>query len=157
MSIQKQYDDEQWKIKIQLANSAFAEGEIILSTQLYQDALGVAKQLFIDFKNTEPVPDALIPVLVITYLNLADCWAAQYKKKEQILCLVEIYDFLKDNICDQSISQELSEQIYAGVSKIFLDLCLYFKEIDAQHMLKKTEEDFAELSLLYQSQTCAIH
>lgn len=157
MSTQKQYDDEPWKMKIQFANSVFDEGKIVLSTQLYQAALGIAKQLFIDFKSTEPLPDALTPVLVTTYLNLADCWAAQNNKKEQILCLVEIYDFLKGTLSDRSISRPLSQQVYAGVSKIFLELCLYFKENDTQQILEKTEEDFSELSLRYQSQSSEIH
>lgn len=156
MSIQQQYDDEQWKMEMHDANSAFAEGKTEHAIQLYQAALGTAKQLFIDYKNTEPLPDALTPVLVISYLNLADCWAS-HNKKDQIYCLVEVYDFLKDTLRDPFISIALSQQIYEGLTKVFPKTCLYFKENGGQQMLENIENNFAELSRNHQSQVSVFH
>lgn len=154
---QKTYNDNHWKLQIQLANSVFAEGNLASSVHHYQYALTIAKQLFIEFQIVEPLPETLTHTLVISYLNLADCWAAQNKKKQQILCLIESYDFLKALIKDHSISQSLRHQTYSGVRKVYSELCLCFKEIDASDLLYKTEEDYSELSMLYQAQLCVIH
>ncbi len=152
MNEKKQYDDSQWRIKIEFANKVFNKGELDLSVQHYQVAIKMGQKLFSDYQHIEPLPDALTPVLVVSYLNLADCWAKQHKKKEQILCLIEIYDFLKTILNDSTASPALAQQTYNGLSKIFLELCICFKAIDAQQELLKTEENFSELSTLYQSQ-----
>ena len=157
MEFKKQYDDKQWKMKLRFANNIFNNGDKTLSAVHYQAATDIAMHLFLEFKNTAPLPDALTPVLVVSYLNMADCWSAQHKKKEQILCLIEIYDFLRIILRDHSISQTLYQQVFDGFSKIYLELCLCFKEINAQKELRKVEEDFTELSLLYQSHLCTIH
>ncbi len=157
MKLGKQYDDKPWRMKVQLANNLFNNGKKASSTQHYKAAILIATQLFIKFKNTDPLPNELTPVLVISYLNLADCWAAQNKKKEQILCLIEIYDILKVGLTGHSVSQVLRQQLFDGISKIYLEISLCFKTIDAQKELLKTEEDFAELSSLYQSASCTIH
>jgi hypothetical protein len=151
MNNQNQYDDSQWRIKIQFANRIFNNGDRASSVQHYQVAIDMGKRLFIDYKNIDPLPDALTPVLVVSYLNLADCWAVQNKKKEQILCLIEIYDFLKVIINDHFSSPALTKQAYEGVSKIFVDLCACFREIGAQQELGVAEKDYSELSVLYQS------
>jgi tetratricopeptide (TPR) repeat protein len=153
----KQYDDSQWRVQIKLANSVFSEGNLEPSAQHYQSALDIAKQLFTEFKMVEPLPETLTHTLVISYLNLADCWAAQNKKKEQIHCLIEIYDYLKSLLNDISTSQALSNQAYGGASKTYLELCFCFKEIDAYEILFEIEEDFAELSMIYQAQSSIIH
>lgn len=157
MHFNKQYDDKQWKAQIQLANSMFSEGGIEPSIEHYQEAINIAKQLFIEFQETEPVPDALTPVVVISYINLAECWSVLNKKKEQILCLIEVYDYLKTILKDSSISYVFLHQVYEGLSKVYLELCICFKEIDAHEILYETEEDFSELTLLYQSQSNSIH
>ncbi len=157
MEHQKQYNDESWKATIKRANKAFSEGNFTPSFQYSQTALSIAQQLFIEYKNATPLPDSLTAVLVISYLNLADCWAAQNNKKKQILCLIEIYDYLKAMLSKHSISPALSHQLYGGANKIHLELCFCFKAIGAQQILKKTDEDFAELTTLYQSQICTIH
>lgn len=157
MKHQKKHDDKQWKKKVQLANKLFNSGDKVPSVQHYQDAIDIAMQLFTEFKKTTPLPGSLTPALVISYLNLADCLATQNKKKEQILCLIEIYDFLKATLMDHSISQKLNQQVYDGISKIYLDLCICFKTIDAQKELLTTKEDFTELSTTYQLKTCTIH
>ncbi len=152
MKNQQKFDDSQWRMKIKFANEVFNQGDRSSSLQHYQIAIDMGKQLFSDYKNIAPLPDALTPVLVISYLNLAECLSAQNKKKEQILCLIEIYDFLKTIIRDYSTSPALVKQAYEGVSKVFIDLCACFRAIEAQRELAKTEEDFTELSILYQSQ-----
>lgn len=156
-----QYDDSQWRMKTQFANKVLNEGDRNLSAKHYQIAIDMGKKLFFDYKNNDPLPDALTPVLVVSYLNLAECWAVQYKKKEQILCLIEIYDFLKLILKDKSTSPALSKQTYEGTSKVFIELCACFKAIEAQRELIKTKEDFTELSAFYQSQhvfqSTAIH
>lgn len=157
MDHQKTYNDQLWRDKIQLANKAFSAGEITPSIQHSLTALRIAQQLFIEYKSANPLPDSLTAVLVISYLNIADCWAAQHKKKQQVLCLIEIYDYLKAMLCDHSISPALSHQIYGGASKIYLELSICLKEIDAQQILKKAEKDFAALTTLYQAQLSTIH
>ena len=157
MKLEKQYDDKPWKMKVQFANNLFNNGDKASSARHYQTAIYIATQLFVEFKNTTPLPDALTPVLVVSYLNLADCWAGQSKKKEQILCLIEIYDILKSGLTDHSISQALKRQMLDGISKIYLELCLCFKAIDAQKELLKTQEDYTELSSLYQIGSCTVH
>lgn len=151
MNNYKQYDDSQWRMKTQFANKVFNEGDRRSSVKHYQVAVDMGKQLFLDYKNIDPLPDALTPVLVVSYLNLADCWAVQHKKKEQILCLIEIYDFLKDIVRDPSVSPSLLKQVYEGLSKVFIDLCACFRGIEAIQELTTTEKDFSELSILYQS------
>ncbi|MCF6205182.1 MAG: hypothetical protein L3J59_16215 [Methylococcaceae bacterium] len=153
----KQYDENLWKIQIKLANSMFAEGNVIPSIQHYHLALNIAKQLFIDFKTTEPLPDTLTHIVVISYLNLSDCWASQNNKKKQIHSLIESYDFLKTILNDHSKSAELCLQVYGGLSKIYLELCHCFKEIEADELLHKTEDDFLHLTALYQTQLEVIH
>ncbi len=153
----KQYDENLWKIQMKLANSLFAEGSVVPSIQHYELALSIAKQLFFDFKTTKPLPDTLTHILVISYLNLADCWASQNNKKKQIHSLIESYDFLKTILNDHSISAVLCLQVYDGLSKIYLELCNCFKEIEAYELLHKTEEDFSHLTALYQTQLDVIH
>ena len=120
----RQYDDSQWRLKIQFANKVFNEGDKISSVKHYEVAIDMGKQLFMDYKNIDPLPDALTPVLVVSYLNLADCWAVQHKKKEQILCLIEIYDFLKEIVRDPSVSPSLLKQVYnALLYHIKLTVC----------------------------------
>jgi hypothetical protein len=116
----KQYNDNKWKIKIQLANSVFAGGNFAPSVQHYESALTIAKQLFIEFQASEPLPETLPHTLVISYLNLADCWAAQNKKGQQIHCLIKIYDFLKAKLKDHSVSHALCQQVYGGVGEKFI-------------------------------------
>lgn len=157
MNYQKKYDDQPWKTKVQLANKAFLEGNIAPSFQHSKMALNMAQQLFMEYKSANPLPDSLTAVLVISYLNIADCWAAQNKKKEQILCLIEIYDHLKSMLSGHPISQALSHQLYGGASKVYLELCTCFQEINAQKILKQTEEDFEILTTVYQAQTYTIH
>ncbi|MCK5829878.1 MAG: hypothetical protein KAH20_06205 [Methylococcales bacterium] len=157
MSHQKQYDDNQWKVQIKLANSIFSEGNVDTSIQHYQSALIIAKKLFTEFQSREPLPETLTHSLVISYLNISSCWAAQNKKKEQILCLIEAYDFLKVILDNQLTSQSLSHQVFDGVRKIYLELCLCFKEIEAHEILYKTEQAFTELSLLHQLRSCIVH
>lgn len=154
---QKQYDDKPWKVQIQLANDVFSQGDIAPSIKHYQKALVIAQQLFIEYQHASPLPDALIPVLVIPSINLAECWKTLNKKKEQIKCLIEAYDYLKGVLNNRSISLALYHQIYAGLSKIYMELCFCFKSIDADDLLQKTEEDFAELSKSYQLQSCIVH
>jgi len=157
MKLQNQFDDKQWQDELKYANRVFNQGKKASSVRYYQAAIDIAMQLFSEFKKSQTLPDALTPVLVVSYLNLADCWGAQNKKTKQILCLIEIYDLLKVVLNDYSISQALSRQVYDGVNKVFIELCLCFKAIDAQQELLKTQEDFAELTLLYQSQLCTVH
>lgn len=157
MSYPKIYDETQWKIQIQLANSVFSRGYVEPSTQHYQSALSTAKQLFNEFKSVTPLPDTLIHIMIISYMNLADCWGAQHKKKEQIHCLIESYDFLKALLSDHSEPQSLHHQAYSGVNKIYLELCFCFKEISADGIINQIEDDFAELSLLYQAQSSVAH
>ena len=95
--------------------------------------------------------------MIISYMNLADCWGAQHKKKEQIHCLIESYDFLKALLSDHSEPQSLHHQAYSGVNKIYLELCFCFKEISADGIINQIEDDFAELSLLYQAQSSVAH
>ncbi len=157
MRHEQRYNDQPWKDEIKQANKAFSAGEITPSFRHSQAALRIAQQLFNEYKSTHPLPESLTAALVISYLNIADCWAAQHKKKQQILCLIEIYDYLKAMLCDPDITPALSHQIYGGASKIYLELCFCFKKIDAQQILKKTEEDFSTLSSLYQAQISTIH
>lgn len=148
----EKFDDYHWRMQIQLANKVFNEGDHTSSVMHYQAALAMGKKLFSDYKNMNPLPDPLTPVLVVSYLNLAECWAMQHKKKEQILCLIEIYDFLKHILRSHPESPALIKQAYEGLSKIFIELCMCFKDIDAKQQLVTTEEDFSELSKLFQSQ-----
>lgn len=157
MNHQKRYNDQPWKDKIRLANKAFSSGEITPSFQHSLTALRIAQQLFTEYKSANPLPDSLTAALVISYLNIADCWAAQHKKKQQVLCLIEIYDYLNAMLCDHSITPALSHQVYGGASKVYLELCLCLKEIDAQQILKKAEKDFAALTTLYQAQLSMVH
>ncbi len=157
MKQEKRYNDQPWKDKIILANKAFSAGEITPSFVHSLTALRIAQQLFNEYKSTNPLPYSLTAALVISYLNIADCWAAKHKKKQQILCLIEIYDYLKAMLCNPGITSALSHQIYGGASKIYLELCICFKEIDAQQLLQKTENDFATLSTLYQAQLRTLH
>ena len=157
MHYQKTYDDKQWKIQIKLANSMFYKGDITPSLHHYQTALSIARQLFSDFQTAQYLPETLTHTLVISYLNLSDCWAAQNEKKEQICCLIESYDFFKKILNGHSASQALLYQAHEGVGKIYLELCLCLKEIDAYEMLHEIEQDFSELSTIYQTQSCVIH
>lgn len=150
MKNQKQYDDSQWRTKIKFANKVFNQGDRVLSAQYYQVAIDMGQKLYVDYKNMEPLPDALTPMLVVSYLNLSDCWAEQNKKKEQLLCLIEVYDFLREIVHHKSSSLALIKQAYQGLSKVFIELCTCFRDIDAQQILLKVEKNFSELSVFYQ-------
>jgi hypothetical protein len=51
----------------------------------------------------------------------------------------------------------MSASIWRGGGKIYLELCLCFKEIDAHEILYETKADFVELSMLYQTRADVIH
>ncbi len=157
MKYQKRYDDKHWKTQIQLANSVFSEGKWMPSIMHYKVALNIAKQLFQEYKNATPLPNALTPALVVSCLNLAECWAVQNKKSEQILCLIDCYDFLKSTLKEHATSKALSQQVYEGLSKTYLDLIVCLKDIEAEQIIAKTDEDFYELTMLHQSKLCVIH
>lgn len=152
MNNQQQYDDSQWRNKLQLAHKIFNKGDKALSIQHYQVVIGMANQLFNEYKNMKPLPEELTPALVVSYLNLADCWAALHNKKEQILCLTEIYDYLKTILSDSSASPALVKQAYEGVSNLFIELCTCFRDMNARRELKEMEVGFSELSITYQTQ-----
>ena len=80
---QKKYNDELWKNKIKLANEDFSAGDISPSFKHSKAALRIAQKLFTDYKSATPLPGSLTAVLVISYLNIADCWAAENKKKNK--------------------------------------------------------------------------
>lgn len=151
------FDARQWEAKTKHANYTFAKNNLPLAYQLYLETLAIAKQLFSQFKNYHPVPSALTPILVISYLNLADCRARQQQKTEQISNLFEIYSFLKHMFTDSLISEELSQQIYQGVSKIHSDLCLCLKRNGSQEELAQLKADFSVITTTYQAQTWALH
>ena len=144
-------------MKLQFANRIFNNGDLASSARYYHVVIDIAMQLFLEFKSTTPLPRTLTPTLVVSYLNLSDCWEAQSKKKEQILCLIEIYDFLKNTLADHSTSYALNQQVYEGISKIYLELCFCFKKINALYELEQTEKDFAELPMFYQLQSDSVH
>jgi hypothetical protein len=154
---QNHFDASQWIEQTQLANQNFAKDNLALACQQYLETQNLAKKLFIHFKRYQPVPNALTPILVISYLNLADCRARQNRKKEQVKCLFEIYNFLKKILSESLVSEELSQQIYQGISKIHPDLCLCLKQLNNQEKLAHLEADFSTITIIYQAQTWAVH
>lgn len=157
MTMQRQSNDKHCRKVEQHLDKVYNEGNKAPPIRYYQVALDIARQLFVEFKDSQPLPDALTSILVASYLNLAESWGAQNKEKEQILCLIEIYNLLSVILNDHSITQSLSSQAFDGINKIFAELCICFKKMDAQQELARMEEGFAELSLQYQSQLYALH
>ena len=157
MNIQKHYDDSLWIAQTQSANDAFNSGDLALSNRLYQAALEIAKQIFIDFRHSDPVPNTLTPVLVVAYFNLADCWAAQNENEKQQECLIEIYDMLKIILNTHTLSHALDEQVHIGINKVFFEICISFKDCKNKKIFNEIEIDFAELSKFYSLDTNLIH
>ena len=157
MKIQKPFDDENWRQNMHLANTVFETGDFSLSLHHYHLALGIAKQLFKEFRRASPLPDALTPLLVVSYLNLADCWAAKNNYQEQGRYLTEISEFLKECSKGGFNSTALSEQIISGMDQVHVALCCYLQKIGDQPMLEKIEMDFANLSAHYYDQANVIH
>jgi len=138
------YCAKKWVKQIQLANNAFAEGRIEQATHLYKIALTISKQAFINHRYTNSFPGSLTPAMIVSYMDLANCWAAQGKKREQVCCLTEIYDFLKESLSDLLISDVLRQQLYTGLGKVFLELRKCFEEMGETQMNQAMGKDFSQ-------------
>ena len=151
------FDPQQWVEKTQRANLTFADNKLALAYQQYLDTHKIAQQLFSQFKSFHPIPDSLTPILVISYLNIADCRAKQNKKKEQINCLFEIYIFLKNMFSEPLISEDLRLQIFQGIHKVHPEICLCLRRSEDREELKKINADFSKITTIYQTQTWDFH
>lgn len=142
----KQYDDRQWKQAIQLANEAFNGSNPNLAFQHYLKALFIAKQLFTEFQDTQPLPDALTPVLVISYLNLAHAWLRQGNQPEQQACLLEVYEYLVGVLEAPATSTALRQQVYQGLSKVYFELCVCLEKANDLQALAQIHTGFSLLT-----------
>ena len=153
----KLYDDSQWKQQIELANDAFRASHIGVSFRHYLNALFIAKQLFVEFQHHEPLPDALTPVLVISYLNLSTAWAQQGNRQEERACLLEIYDHLLGVLEGDTVSDALQRQVYQGLSKVHYEQCAYLKKNSDLRALERKKKDFSTLTDAYLRKTWPSH
>ena len=157
MHNQEPYSANQWLKKIQLANNLFSTGKIEQSKGLYLAALSIAQQSFDQYKHADPLPAGLTPALVVSYLDLAELWAAKKNKALQLECLLEIYEFLKRALNDLAISDALRNQLFTAYGKVFLELQYCLRKLEQPELLGKIEQDYGRHPVAYQTYSSAVH
>jgi len=154
---QASYSANKWLEKIQLANRLFDSGDIEQSIIIYRAALLIAKQSFNQYKNTSPLPSGLTPSLVVSYLDLAECWSVQKNNARQIECLFEIHVFLKHALNDLSNSDSLRHQLFTGYNKVFFEMQHCLNKMKQQNLLKKNKPRVNHYPAANQAYSNTIH
>lgn len=145
MSDSKVFSDADWKNETKLGNEYFSTKNYAQAHHHYKEAQALARQLFAKFKDAEPLPDGLTPILVISYLNLSEYWAEQGSSLEQKDFLLEIYNLLVKLLNNQEASNALYEQICQGLTKTYEEICRYFKSNNDLLALTRTRDEYMAL------------
>lgn len=145
MTSSKIFSDDDWKKETKLGNAYFSKKDYPPAYEHYKQAQALAQKLYTKFKDSEPLPNGLTPILVISYLNLSDYWAEQRRTSEQKDCLLEIYNLLSKQLNSNDASEVLYEQICQGLTKIYEEICHFFKSNNETLALIRVKAEYMTL------------
>ncbi|PCJ32721.1 MAG: hypothetical protein COA90_01980 [Gammaproteobacteria bacterium] len=139
------FNDMQWKHETIMGNYAFKRNQGLISVTHYKAALKIAKHLFSQYEDQLPPPDSLVPILVISYLNLADFWAQQGKNNQQKNCLIHAFDYLICKLNNLKSADHLHNHICSGIDKIYPELMLCLQDCQRLDILEEKKAMLASL------------
>lgn len=122
------FNNMQWQHETTMGNYLLKTEQSIMALRHYKEALQLSKSLFVKYKSKITSPDSLVPIVVISYLNLADYWEHQGKLTNQKNCLVHAFDYLIDAFDNPESSSSLRDYICQGLNKIYPELIICLQE-----------------------------
>lgn len=122
------FNDVQWQHETTMGNYFLKTKQSLLAMKHYKAALAIAKTLFAEYQSEIRTTDSLVPIVVISYLNLADFWNVQEKSTNQKNCLIHAFDFLVNAFDNVQSSDKLRNHISLGLNKIYPELIICLQQ-----------------------------
>lgn len=122
------FNDMQWQHETTMGNYFLKTKQNLLAMKHYKAALAISKTLFSQYQSEIRTTDSLVPIVVISYLNLADFWGVQEKSTNQKNCLIHAFDFLVNAFDNVQSSSKLREHISLGLNKIYPELIICLQQ-----------------------------
>jgi hypothetical protein len=122
------FNDMQWQHETTMGNYLLKTHQNLMAMKHYKAALSIAKTLFTKYQSEIRPPDSLVPIVVISYLNLADFWDVQEKCTNQKNCLIHAFDYLVNAFDNVQSSGKFRDHICLGLNKIYPELIICLQQ-----------------------------